>query len=228
MNRDIIESGKTGGKWAESFALFGGIGSMVYPLTFYYVAYVALTKRIDFTACKIKEEFEKETKGEDVDDWIRFTMLWNCNMMSIYLVLHYLLFSRTESYRRFKRIGYAFAIVLCIEIIFALFNFILIGISICNDEDFATAGIISSVVIILVNLVTIIASTIYFLVKTRTRTSQISVEASDRSALIKDSDQTKIQPEPAKEPEKPTPPPEVDELEEEDAPPPVVDDGGIE
>ena len=176
MNRDDIAPGKTYGKWAESYALFGGIGAFVYPLTFYYVGYVAIDERWNHLLCTATEEAAKELAGEDYEDWIRFTMLWNCNMMSIYLILHFILFSRPESYNRFQRLGVIFSIILCFEVVFALVNFILIGNSICNDDDYATSGILSSIVIIVVNLFTVIGSSIFFFIKTRTRTSQINVE----------------------------------------------------
>ena len=51
MNRDTIEAGKTGGKWAECYALFGGVGAMVYPLVFYYVGFVGLDSRDEYFAC---------------------------------------------------------------------------------------------------------------------------------------------------------------------------------
>jgi len=96
MNRDDIVAGKTGGKWAECYALFGGVGAMVYPLVFYYVGFVSLDSRDEYLLCVGTTKKLMEAKDEDYSEWVRFTMLWNCNMMSVYLVLHYLLFSRPE------------------------------------------------------------------------------------------------------------------------------------
>ena len=58
MNRDTIESGKTGGKFAEAFLLTGGIGACLYPLVFYYVSYTMVDKRDEFLTCLIKENAE--------------------------------------------------------------------------------------------------------------------------------------------------------------------------
>ena len=52
MNRDLIEPGKTGGKFAEALALWGGAGALLYPLVFWYVGYIAILERDDFYTCK--------------------------------------------------------------------------------------------------------------------------------------------------------------------------------
>ena len=221
MNRDLIEKGRTGGKWAESYALFGGLGAILYPFVFWYVAYAAVDERDDYHYCK----FTKIAAEPDVDhdDNLRFAMFWNSIMIVIYLGLHYTLFARPESYNRFKQIGYIFAVVCCLEIVFAAFNLIAAGISICNSETWGGAAIISSLAIIAINLFTVVGSSVYFCIKTRTpntqvaprRPSQADVTGSDVSAS-----QPVAKPEPA-------PAPKVEEeVEEEPAEP--VDDGGIE
>ena len=97
MNRDRIESGRTKTKLAESFALSGGVGALVYPLIFYYNGYVAIDKRDDFLFCKLTEKAGHEVAGTDYTDWVRPAMQWNCLMMTLYLALHFVLFNRPES-----------------------------------------------------------------------------------------------------------------------------------
>lgn len=97
-------------------------------------------------------------------------------MIVAYLLLHFGLFSRHEDYERFKRWGVVFGVVTCLEIAFALINFILIGTSICNDEPMATAGILSSLAILIINSATVITSAVYFLSKTKVATSQVAAE----------------------------------------------------
>ena len=185
MNRDLIEPGKTGGKFAEALALMGGVGALLYPLIFYYVGYVSILERDDFYTCKFREEAEHKAKNEDYDDHIRSAMFYNCVMMAIYLGLHYTVFARPDSYRTFKIVGYVFAVVLAIECIVGIVNFILVGISICNSEAYATAALISSIAIVIINLVTLIGGSVYFTAKTRVRTAQVSSAAEDRSSLVK-------------------------------------------
>ena len=186
MNRDLIEPGKTGGKFAEALALFGGVGALLYPLIFWYVGYISIIERDDFYTCKFKEAAEHKLKNEDYTDHIRSAMFYNCVMMAIYLGLHYTVFSRPDSYRTFKIVGYVFAVVLGIECIGGVINFILVGISICNTESYATAALISSIAIILINLVTLLGAIAYFGNRTRIRTTQVaSSAADDRSSLVK-------------------------------------------
>jgi hypothetical protein len=54
MNRDIIHPGKTYGKFAETFALMGGVGAILYPFVFYYVGYTAIIHRDDYLYCVLK------------------------------------------------------------------------------------------------------------------------------------------------------------------------------
>ena len=191
MNRDLIEKGKTGGKWAESYALFGGVGAIIYPPVFWYVAYAAVDERDDYLYCK----YTKKEEEPDVehDDYLRFAMFWNCVMMAIYLALHFTIYARPESYRQFKRIGYLFAIVISLELGFASLNLILAGISICNGEMWGGAAIFSSLAIIVVNLFTIVASSLYFCVKTRVPASQVAPRAAS-SADVTGSDVSQTQP----------------------------------
>ena len=184
MNRDLIEPGKTGGKFAEALALMGGVGALLYPLIFYYVGYVSIIERDDFYTCNFREVAEHKARNEDYDDHIRSAMFYNCVMMAIYLGLHYTVFARPDSYRTFKIVGYVFAVVLAIECIVGIANFILVGISICNSESYATAALISSLAIVLINLITLIGGCIYFTAKTRVRTAQVST-SNDRSSLVK-------------------------------------------
>ena len=168
MNRDNIEAGKTWGKWAESYALFGGVGAMIYPLVFYYLGWVAIDGRDDYLICRLTEKEKAKLAGEgEPTDWVRAVMFWNALMMCVYLCMHYVLYSRPDRQKTFERVGAFFAPVLILEIIFALVNFGLLGASICEDEDFMTAGILSTVVLIVVNLATLIAASIFFLSKTR-------------------------------------------------------------
>ena len=171
MNRDLIEPGKTGGKFAEALALWGGAGALLYPLVFWYVGYVAIIERDDFYTCKFKEIAEHKIKNEEYTDEIRSAMAYNCVMMAIYLALHYTVFARPDSYRTFKIVGYIYAVVLALECIGGVINFVLVGISICNDESYATAALLSSIAIILINLVTLCGAVGYFGAKTRVRTA---------------------------------------------------------
>ena len=171
MNRDLIEPGKTGGKFAEALALFGGVGALLYPLIFWYVGYVTIIERDDFYMCNFKEIAEHKIKDEDYFDEVRGVMSYNCIMMAVYLGLHYTIFARPDSYRTFKIVGYVFAVVLGIECIMAVMGFVMVGLSICNTEAYATAALLSSVAIILINLVTLLGATAYFGAKTRVRTA---------------------------------------------------------
>ena len=112
-------------------------------------------------------------------------MSYNCIMMAIYLALHYTVFARPESYRTFKIVGYVFAVVLAIECIVGVVNFVLVGISICNTESYATAALLSSIAIILINLVTLCGAVAYFGNRTRVRTTQVASASEDRSSLVK-------------------------------------------
>lgn len=172
MNRDLIEKGKTAGKWAESYVIFGGLGAVLYPLVFWYTVYAAIEERDDFIFCKYTTMAEEP--NEEHDNNLRFAMFWNCVMMVIYLALHYTLFSRPDDVALFKKIGYVFPVVCCLEIIFAVINVILAGISICLGEMYGTAALVSSLAIIAINLFTIVGSTVYFCVKTRIISSQVA------------------------------------------------------
>ena len=112
-------------------------------------------------------------------------MTYNSIMMAIYLGLHYTVFARPESYRTFKIVGYIYAIVLAIECIVGVVNFILVVISICNTESYATAALISSIAVIFRNLVTLLGAIAYFGNRTRVRTTQVASAAEDRSSLVK-------------------------------------------
>ena len=171
MNRDLIEPGKTGGKFAEALAIWGGPGALLYPLLFWYVGYIAIMERDDFYKCNYTKIAEHTIKNEDYTDEVRSVMMYNCIMMAIFLGLHYTVFARPESYRTFKIVGYVFAVVLAIECIGAVVGFVMVGISICNDESYAAAAIISSIAIIFLNLLTLCGAIGYFGAKTRVRTA---------------------------------------------------------
>ena len=132
---------------------------------------MAIDERDDFLSCRFTEVKIHEEKGESWDDYLRFAMFWNSVMMVVYLAMHYTLFSRPESVKTFKRCGIAFAVVLSLEVIFASINLILAGISICNGEGWGVAAIVSSLGIIVINLFTIITSSLYFCIKTRLPTA---------------------------------------------------------
>ena len=69
-----------------------------------------------------------------------------------------------------------FGVLLVLEIAFSLINFILIGVSICNTEQMAVAGIMSSLAILIINAGTLVASIVYFLAKTKVATGQVAAE----------------------------------------------------
>ena len=173
MNRDLIEKGRTGGKFSESFALFGGVGAIVYPIVFWWMGWMAIDERDDTLTCRFTKAAEHDLKGEDYDDYLRFAMFWNMAMMVVYLCLHYVIFARPESHTDFKKYGIVFAVVISLELIFAAVNLILAGISICNGEGWGVAAIGSSLCIIVINLFTIVTSSLYFCVKTRVVTAQV-------------------------------------------------------
>lgn len=108
-------------------------------------------------------------------------MFWNAIMMVIYLAMHYTLFARPESYRTFKNVCYAFAVILSLELAFAAFNLILAGISICNGEGWGVAAMVSSLAIIVVNLFTIVTASLYFCVKTRVAPAQVRQQPTARA-----------------------------------------------
>lgn len=174
MNREYIEPGRTKQKLAETFALVGGFGAILYPLVFYYVGYTAILDRDDFLFCKVKEERAFKLKNESFSDNVRFTMTWNCFMITAFLVCHFMLFARPESIRTFHNFGLAFPIMLILEIVFALINFILIGTSICNDGGHGVSAILSSLAIIIINGVTLALGILYFLAKTKAPVNQVA------------------------------------------------------
>ena len=132
MNRDIIEKGRTQGKWAESYALFGGVGAIIYPIMFWWLGWMIIDERDDHLTCIHYETKINESKGESSDDYLRQAMFFNAVMIVVYLAMHFTLFSRPEEYNTFKSLGIAFAVVLSLEVIFAAILLILSGISICN------------------------------------------------------------------------------------------------
>ena len=94
MNRDIIEPGKTKGKFAEAFALAGGVGAVLYPLIFYYVSYVLITYRDDYLYCTLTTAAEKKAKGEDYNEQVRRAIFFNLFMILVYLALHFTIYAR--------------------------------------------------------------------------------------------------------------------------------------
>lgn len=177
MNRDLIEQGKTWAKWAESLALVGGVGAIIYPLFFYYVGWTAIDGRDDFLVCSITEAARLDAKNEEFSDYVRACIQWNCIMMVVYLVLHFNLFARPEDIRSFRRLGVAYSVVLAIEIVGAVATMIATGISICNDGSFASAAILTSVAIIVVNLFTLIGTSVFFQWKTHVSTARVAVQS---------------------------------------------------
>ena len=186
MNRDIIEPGRNRGKWAESFGLAGGCGALVYPLIFYYVGYVTIHDKEEFAKCtteeRIKLELENLQKNEskEITDQIRLAIQINLTMFCLFLLFHFIIFSRPESYRLFKRWGVVFSVVIAIQIFIGVATFIMTGISVCNDGEMGGAALLSSLALIIINLGTLIFAVIYFGSKTRVRNAQVAV-AGDES-----------------------------------------------
>jgi len=87
-------------------------------------------------------------------------------MIAAYIILHFLLFSRSLSQASFNRLGIEFAVLLVVEIAIAIVDIIMVRRSVCNDGAFAVAANFSSIVIVVINSFTLIASIIFFLVKT--------------------------------------------------------------
>jgi len=173
MNRDLIEQGKTWAKWAESLALVGGAGAIIYPLFFYYVAWTAIDGRDDFLVCSITEAARLDAKNEEFSDYVRNCIQINCIMMVVYLVLHFNLFARPDDDQTFRRLGVVYSVILAIEIFGAVATMIFTGISICNDGAFAGAAILTSVAIIVVNLFTLIGTSVFFQLKTHVSTARV-------------------------------------------------------
>lgn len=71
MNRDIIEPGKTFDKMGESLVLFGSFGAILYPLFFYYAAYVSILKRNEQLLCSLVAEATAKATNETVTDYVR-------------------------------------------------------------------------------------------------------------------------------------------------------------
>ena len=72
--------------------------------------------------------------------------------------------------------GIAFGVVLALQIVFSLLNFIFVGISICNDGAFATATNISSLAVLVISAFTLISGIIFFLARTKTNTGRIATQ----------------------------------------------------
>ena len=149
-------------------------------------------------------------------------------MMAIFLMMHFGLFSRHENYERFKRWGAIFSVIVALEIAFSLINFILIGVSICNDGAMAVAGILSSLAILIINSCVLVGSILYFLGKTRVATAQVAVEEKRPLANNRGGNQTDDS---ANQSQRP-PIAKEEKVEDVDEPPPAPaqddDDYGIE
>ena len=157
--------------------LTGGIGALLYPLVFYYVSYVLIDKRDEFLICTYKEDLEAAAKGEETTDGIRTAILWNLFMICLFLALHFVLYQRPEEYATFKAVGVIFVVACALEIAGALIIFIVVGVSICNSEAYGVAAILSSLAILIINALTLVLGTIYFLSKTRTSQARVAVAA---------------------------------------------------
>lgn len=110
-------------------------------------------------------------------------MTWNCVMIVIYMICHFILFSRPEDIKTFYTFGKVFPIMLIAEIIFALINFILIGTSICNDGGHGGAAIVSSIAILIINGVTLGVGIFYYLAKTKSPESQVAAVPEEKRQL---------------------------------------------
>ena len=157
--------------------LTGGIGALLYPLVFYYVSYVLIDKRDEFLICTYKEDMEAAAKGEETTDGIRTAILWNLFMICLFLALHFVLYQRPDEYATFKTVGVIFVIVCALEIAAALIIFIVVGVYICSSEAYGVAAILSSLAILIINALTLVLGTIYFLSKTRTSQARVAVAA---------------------------------------------------
>ena len=177
MNRDYIEPGRTAQKFAEAFAITGGVGAVLYPLIFYYVGGVLLGGRDDFLYCTGVESQEKTVKGESFRNDVRTCINYNLFMMCLYLALHFILFSRPASNSFYNKIGKIFALVLVAEVPLSVINFIFIGISICNTGAYGAAAIISTFAVIAINAFTVISAACFFVAKTTVKQTRVAVAA---------------------------------------------------
>ena len=157
--------------------LTGGIGALLYPLVFYYVSYVLINERDEFVVCVYQEEQEAAAKGEETTDGIRTAILWNLFMICLFLALHFALYQRPDEYSTFKTLGPIFVVVCTLEIAAALVIFIVVGVSICNSKSYGVVAILSSLAIIIINALTVVLGTMYFLSKTRTSQARVAVAA---------------------------------------------------
>ena len=176
MNRDSIDAGKTKGKFAEAFLLTGGIGAIVYPLVFYWVSFTVIDSRFEYLSCIAEAEMKATLEGEETTDAVRDAVNYNLFMICLYLALHFALYMRPESYDTFKMLGIVFAVVVCLEIVVALILFIVIGVSVCNTEQYGIAAILSSLAILVINGLTLVLGILYFLSKTRVSAGRVGNE----------------------------------------------------
>ena len=167
--------------------LTGGIGALLYPIVFYYVSYVLIDKRDEFIICVYKEDKEAAEKGEETTDGIRTAILWNLFMICLFLALHFALYQRPDEYSTFKALGPFFVVICALEIAAALIIFIVVGVSICNSEAYGVAAILSSLSIIIINALTLVLGTMYFLSKTRTSQARVAVAAAPAAQRSDDS-----------------------------------------
>jgi len=184
MNRDIIEPGRTRGKFAEAFALAGGVGAVLYPLFFYYVSYTLIYSRNEYLHCTLTEAAAKSAKGESYSVYVRRCIFFNLFMIMVYLTLHFIIYSRPENNETFKKTAIVFAVALAVEIAGALIVFFFIGLSICKSNAYGVAGIISALAIIIINGLTITFATIFFLLKTKPKSAQIAAEQSGSAVAV--------------------------------------------
>ena len=98
-------------------------------------------------------------------------------MICLFLALHFALYQRPDEYSTFKTLGPIFVVVCTLEIAAALVIFIVVGVSICNSKSYGVVAILSSLAIIIINALTVVLGTMYFLSKTRTSQARVAVAA---------------------------------------------------
>ena len=67
----------------------GGPGALIYPLIFYYQAYVVIQEKEHFIQCKVLETASAAMKGDEPTDLVRTVAGINSLMICLFLFLHY-------------------------------------------------------------------------------------------------------------------------------------------
>ena len=191
MNRERIEAGRNWQKYGECFVIGGGLGAIIYPLVYYFVAGVTVLSRDAFLKCVIESELAAQNAGkEKPTNSIRSAMFMGQVVMAAYLTVYFFLFAGVNMSRSYSTLSVVFSIILVAGVIVPIVMYSLIGISECNTETYGTAAAVSATAILIVSIGVSVVSLMLFCSKTRTNNSQVAIDNTEKRQLVNQSDQT--------------------------------------